>query len=327
MKVQSLNRQEAVHRLQAEEVRLLGDNRPNDAAEVLKARKLISDAPGDTLWDAYSQAGDKAEKSQRLSDTLVPRFDYYGEAKLDLRPPLALLGVGMAGTALANYVRTGDLGTSLLVGLIPAGVGVLAGLVNLFTTEEGGRDTSRVSTATIATTSIAAAATGNWVAPVIAGTVTMGALVAATRVSGQAAQKQMAIQAAITNNRELFKTPLNPSQVLGTKISKQEVVQTLSRLESQAITENQFEDAMKIRKDLATVATLGGQNFHEMFVECQAHGGDRAKLLNNYAEAILDDARKRTEIEDLVKGNPKPGELLVGDELVDVVDQQVPVYR
>lgn len=327
MKVQSLNRQEAVNRLQAEEVRLLGDNRPTEAAKVLQARKLISDAPGETLWDAYSQAGDKAEKSQRLHDTLVPHVDYYSGPRLDVRPPLALLGAGMAGTALANYLRTGDLGTSLLVGLIPAGAGVVAGLANLFTTEEMGRDTSRVSTATIATTSIAAAATGNWVAPVIAGVVTLGGLVATTRVSGEKAKKQNAIQAAITNNRELFNTPLDPSQVLGTKISKQEVVQTLSRLESEAIATNRFEDAMRVRKDLAVVATLKGQNFHEMFVECQAHGVDQAKLLNGYAEAILDDARKRSEIEELVKGNPKPGDLLVGDDVVDVVDQQVPVYH
>ncbi|MCA9794664.1 MAG: hypothetical protein KC910_22810, partial [Candidatus Eremiobacteraeota bacterium] len=169
MQVQSLSRREAVARMQAAEARLLGENQPQQAAQLVASRKVLDSARGDTLWDTYSRAADRGKRCERIQQALLPPV-YRGSRDHPSRTPgLIMAGAATVATGAVWYLRTGQplyfLAASMLVGLAAFPL-VDATAASIEDSRQV--DTRRVGMAGLLTASLAGAASGGWAAPVAA---------------------------------------------------------------------------------------------------------------------------------------------------------------
>ncbi|MGE0489815.1 MAG: hypothetical protein AB7S38_11465 [Vulcanimicrobiota bacterium] len=321
MKVQPLTNQQAIDRLQAEEMRLLRDNHPSDAAQMVENREILAKGRGDDLWDVFRNAHEAEAKWDKVKQAITPEdsseVGFYGAFA-------GFVAAGAVGSAVGNYLHTGNLGQSLLLSLIPVATGLLGALIAFVPYEDEDIDLSRPIGGVIAATSIAAMASHHWLPPVAAGLATIGASVAIPLVAAHKSEQNRRIQEVIETNKKLLETPLSPSAKLGSAISKRDVLGTLSRLEAKAVEESNYTGAVTIHEDLERLGDLKGDTFHDMFVASRGHEKSKNTLIR-YADKILEDARQRDEIDALLKGNPSATQLLVEEEAIEVGDQRLPV--
>lgn len=296
---------------------LLRENRPQEAAEFVEMRQTLARAEGDNLWDIYQQADQGAERSQKVRDFL------FSPAPPSSSKPL---GVGMAsafvGTfAVGTLVQQWGLGKAALIGLGAAvGGGLFAAIAQTFADDGSGGDPTASAMILYNAAGLTGLATMNWVPAAVVAGGTLGALMTVHGVASSSLQRHRAMMSIIDDNHELFAAPPTKQAQLGSLISRAEVEATLARLESEALEQGRYGWAVRQRKDIQLLSTVGGDTFHDMFVATQKRPQER-QVLVNWASEILQDAAEREEIRALLGSQAAADQLLVDEDTVQIGDQ------
>lgn len=291
-----------------------------EATAIIEARETLERGRGDNLWEIYSQARQDEARWQRVKAVVLPREQTGRE---QARTFLALTGAGLALGGIGNFVAIGD-PRHALVSTALCGVMVLADGMVMALSDDFKTDFSRTLGAFNATTACVGLATNHWVSGIAAGGATLAVAIAVASLGHFQAGKHRQIQAVVTDHRQLFAAPPSASAQLASAITKNDILETVTKRSQRAIEEGDYASAMDAREDLQRLTDLKGDTFHEMFLASRGLERDR-ELLTRYAEAILEDARSRDDIKAIVAGEPSVAQLLIGDDAVDVGDQHLPV--
>ncbi|MGE0489206.1 MAG: hypothetical protein AB7S38_08330 [Vulcanimicrobiota bacterium] len=320
MKVQPLTKQQAVGRLQSEEAQFLRDNRMDRATAMIEARETLERGKGDDLWEIYTQARQDEARWERVVGMIVPKERTDGEkAKTFIGLSAGGVAVGVAG----HYLRTGDLGQALALGGAASFL-CLTDALFLAIGADTGVDLTRTLGAINATAVIAGMTANHWLPALLAGGATLTLATTVGSVAAHQAGKNRQIQQVITDNRQLFEAPSSPSTQLGSAITKRHILETLAKLSTKSREEGDYQGAMDAREDMQRLANLKGDTYHDMFLGTRGDERGR-KLLTRYADAILDDARNREEIQALLQGDQAGTQLLIEEDAIEVGDQHLPV--
>lgn len=319
MNIQTVTKANAVERLQSEEVRLFQEGRTSRAEELATARRTLERGRGETLWDVYRNAGDRFELAQSATNLIFPEVEPTSGAFMAKHA--AMIGLGAAACGVANYLRGGSIGWSIGAAMIPLGIGFFA-TGPLLSMAEGGVDVSLPMSGAIAATSAVAVATRQWLPPIATLVGIAVASVGTTMLAVWVAERQKQIQTVIDENKDLFAQAPDPKAELGRRISKKDMLATMVRMQDQALAQGDFSKAMELRSGLRALKKCPGTNFHEMLLGSDA---SQRQLLSTYAVPILEDARQRAEIEELVRGSESRAELLIGLDTVTVGEHELAV--
>lgn len=326
MNIQTVTRDQALERLRAEQMRNLEINHPAGAQRMQEAHAVLSRGEGETIWDVYRNAGDKARSYERARHFLAPETGEY-ESGSALKKHWGMMAAGAVGTVAANYLRTGDVSSSLLWGLLPLGAGVLGAWFVADQANYGGSDWSMPVALTLSAASVVTTATGHWLPPVATGLGLTAAFVGAGALLAAGRNRHLAIQDVIDDNKRLLLKPPTSSNLaeLGRKLSKREILGTLERLQNESVAAGDFKKAMNLHEAAETLRKSKGENFYEMLTQ-----SDQAQrnLLSTYTEEILEDARQRSEVKDLVDGldgTRAAADLLVGLDTVTAGEHEIPI--
>lgn len=326
MNIQSVTRDQALERLRLEQIRYLEKNQSGGAQRMQEAHSVLSRGEGETIWDVYRNAGDKARSYERMMHLVTPPAEEHNDST-PLKKHWGVIGAGAVATVAASYLRTGDLGSSLAWGLLPLGAGLLGAWFVADQASYYGNDSSIPVALTISAASTAWTATGNWLPPVATAAGLVTAVVGSGALLRAGRNRQLAIQEVIDGNKHLILQPPKTSSLadLGRKLSKREILGTLNRLKNESVAGGDFKKAMELREASEMLSKSKGDNFYDMLVQ-----GDQAQrdLLSAYTEEILEDARQRSEVKDLVDGldgTRAAADLLVGLDSVTAGEHEIPI--